>query len=217
MAECTACSGSNGATSGGGKTSDSVSAQDIADNLRSASTGPAGLEVDRYAAHVDAAMDAAKAGVHPGVSAADIEAAAMAGLNPRQQGQFQQALDTYRDSAFTTLSQEIAISAPFDLPFGDPYKAIGVNLQGLAVNANGDVIADLPAQSFFEPPLTPYEQAQAQKRADAMRNMELITSGPFSGLFAAGGVAFGAEQRTIEGLAKVGEIVDGLTSPLSPG
>lgn len=217
MAECASCSSSNSTNNSNHSNDTDLSANDIASNLRDASTGPAGLEVDRYAAHIDAAMDAAAAGIHPGISAADIEAAAMAELTPRQQGQFQQAIDGFRDSAFMTVSQQITMNAPFDRAYTDPYNAIGVNAQGLAINANGEVIADLPAQSFWEAPPTPFEQAQAQQRADGMRNLELMTSGPFSGLFAAGGVIFGAEQRTIKGLAKVGEIVDGLTSPLSPG
>jgi hypothetical protein len=214
---CTSCSASNGTQTGGGSSDTRVSGSDIASNLRDASTGPAGLEVDRYAAKVDAAMDAARSGLHPGVSPSDIEAAAMAQLSPREQGQFQRALDTFRDSPFVTAAQDIAMNAPFDRAFGDPYRAAGVNLQGQAVNANGQVIADLPAQTFFEAPLTQYQQNRLQQKADAMRNMELITSGPFSGLFASVGVAVGAEQHTIEGLAQVGQIVDGLTTPLSPG
>lgn len=216
MAECTACSGSNGVNGGAGSSNDSLSAQDIADNLRDASTGPAGLEVDRYAANVDAAMDHAAAGVHTGVSPADIEAAAMSQLNPRQQGQFQQAIDEYRSSAFTSVEQQFSMNAPFDRAFTDPYNAVGVNAQGQAINSCGQVVADLPAQSFWTAGPTAFEQAQAQQKADAMRNLELITSGPFSGLFAAGGVAVGAEQQTIEGLAQVGQIVDGLTSHLGP-
>lgn len=217
MAGCTGCSASNGPSGGASSLAESVSAKDVASNLRDASTGPAGLEVDRFAAHVDAAMDNARAGMLGDISPADIEAAAMAQLGPREQGQFQRALDAYRSSPMTTISQEIAMNAPFGLAFDDPYRAIGVNAQGLAINGNGQVIADLPAQTFFEAPLTPYEQAQLQKRIDGMRNLELITSGPFSGLFATAGVMFGAEQRTIEGLAQLGQIVDGLTSPLSPG
>ena len=217
MAECSGCSASNGANGGADARSDSLSANDVASNLRDASTGPAGLEVDRYAAHIDAAMDSARSGMLGDITAAEIEAAAMAQLSPREQGQFQSALDAYRDSPMTTLSQQIAMNAPFCLAYTYPYNAIGVNAQGQAINANGQVIADLPAQTFFEAPPTPYEQAQMQQRADAMRNLELMTSGPFSGLFAAGGVIFGAEQRTIEGLSNVGRIIDGLTTPLSPG
>lgn len=219
MAECSGCSGSNGANgaNGAGQNETGLSASDVADNLRDAATGPAGLDVDRYAAHVDAAMDAARAGMLGDISAADIEAAAMDQLNPRQQGQFQNALDAYRDSPFTTLSQQITMDAPFDLAYTDRYNPVGVNAQGHPINSCGEVISDLPAQSFWEAGPTPFEQQQMQQRADAMRNLELMTSGPFSGLFAAGGVIFGAEQRTIEGLSNVGRIIDGLTTPLSPG
>lgn len=219
MAECSGCSASNGANgaNGAGGNDNDISARDIADNLRDASTGPAGLDVDRYAAHIDAAMDAARAGLRGDISPADIEAAAMEQLGPREQGQFQSALDAYRDSPTTTLSQQIAINAPFDLAYTDPYNAVAVNAQGHAINSCGEVIADLPAQSFWEAGPTTYEQQQMQQRADAMRNLELMTSGPFSGLFAAGGVIFGAEQRTIEGLSNVGRMIDGFTTPLSPG
>lgn len=208
-------SGANGSANSG--SNDGISADQIAENLAGHSTGPAGLEVDRYAASVDAAMDAANAGMHPGTTAAEIEAAAMAQLGPRQQAQFQRAIEPYRSSPSTALTQQIAMNAPFDRAYTDPYNAIGVNVDGQPINANGEVIADLPAQTFVEAGPTPFEQAQAQQRANGMRNVELITSGPFSGLFAAGGVIFGAEQRTIEGLAQTGQILDGLTTHMAPG
>ncbi|MDY7098761.1 MAG: hypothetical protein SXU28_11535 [Pseudomonadota bacterium] len=218
MAECTSCSGNDGATQAGASSNgiDGPSASEIASNLADASTGPAGLEVDRFAAHVDAAMDAVRAGLHQNVSAADIEAAAMARLGPREAAQFQQALGGYRSSPAITPSQSIAMNAPFSPAYTDRYNAVGLNDQGHAINSCGEVINDLPAQTYFEAGPTPYQQAQAQQRADAMRNIELITSGPFSGLFAAGGVIFGAEQRTIEGLAQVGQMIDGFTEPLGP-
>ena len=216
MAECTGCSGSQGPSQTAGGSDDSPSASDIASNLADVSTGPNGLEPERYAAHVDAAMDAARSGMHPGVTPADIEAAALTHMTPRQEGQFHQAMEAYRSDPFTSASQTIAMNAPFAPAYTDPYNPVGTNAQGQAINSCGHVIADLPSQTFIEAGPTPFEQYQAQQRANAMRNVELITNGPFEGLFAAGGVIFGAEQRTIEGLALTGRMVDGFTEPLGP-
>ncbi len=216
MAECTGCSGSNGpdqSSLGGAGDNDGPSASDVASNLAEASTGPAGLEPDRYAAHVDAAMDAARAGYLGDVNPADIETAAMAQMNPREQGQFQQAMDSYRTDLFTSASQQVAMTAPFDQPYTSPFNAVAVNAQGQPINSCGHVV---PEQTYVSAP-DPFAQYQAEQREIALENIDRIRGGAISGLATSIAVGLGADQRTIEQVHSVGVILDGLTAPLGPG
>ncbi len=201
-----------------GSGSDGISAAEMANNLIGSSTGPAGLETDRLAASVDMAMQGISDGTYQGTgltdgfSAADLEAAVMSQLGPRQQGQFQSSLDTYKASPFTTAAQQLAVDLPLRQPTGQPGMNTAQDPYGT------EVPSELPQFTMSSTDTAAYRFAemQRQQRADGMRQVELITSGPFSGLFAAGGVIAGAEMHTIEGLALVGEMADGFTAPLSP-
>lgn len=219
MAECTGCSGAHGPATASHGGNDGPSASDIASNLADASTGPNGLEPDRYAAHIDAAMDSVRAGAFPGIDPADIETAAMGHMNSREQGQFQRALDTYRASPFTSASQDIAMSAPFQRAYTDPYNAIGLNQQGQPINANGQVIADLPAQTFASSTTSfeyQFAMQERQRQQTALENIDRIRGGPISGLATSVAISLGADQRTIELVHGLGQTVDGLTTTLAP-
>ncbi len=214
--------GNNGVSGVGagqsGSGSDGISAAEMASNLIGSSTGPAGLETDRLAASVDMAMQSISAGTYQGTgmtdgfSAADLQAAVMSQLGPRQQGQFQSSLDTYKASPFTTAAQQLAVDLPLRQPTGQPGMNTAQDPYGT------EVPTELPqfTMSSTDTAAHRFAELQRQQRADGMRQVELITSGPFSGLFAAGGVIAGAEMHTIEGLAKLGEMADGFTTPLSP-
>ncbi len=205
----------SGINGGSGTTgSEGISAQEMANHLIGASTGPAGLETNRLAASVDMAMQSISDGTYQGTgltdgfSAAELEAAVMSQLSPRQQGQFQSSLDTYQASPFTTAAQQLAVDLPFRQPTGQP----GMNT---AQNPHGtEVPSELP--QFTMSAYTEFDRAQAQARQDAWDNLGRMTSGPFSGLFSSIAVGMGAEQHIIEGMHLTGQMVDGFTAPLSP-
>ncbi len=198
-----------------GSGSDGISAAEMANNLIGSSTGPAGLETDRLAASVDMAMQSISDGTYQGTgltdgfSAADLEAAVMSQLGPRQQGQFQSSLDTYKASPFTTAAQQLAVDLPFRQPTGQPGMNTAQDPYGT------EVPSELP--QFTMSAYTDFDRAQAQARQDAWDNIGRITGGPISGLATSIAVIAGADQRTIELVHGLGLTVDGLTAPLGPG
>lgn len=201
-----------------GSNSDAVSAAEMARDLINDSTGPLGVDTDRLAANVDFAMRSMPSeisvtmGLSRGVSASALESAVIAQLGAREQGQLQASLDRYSSNLSVGPAQRLAMDAPFRVPTGQPGMNTAQDPYGT------EVPSEYPRFSMSSTDTAAYRlaEAQRQQRADGMRQVELITSGPFSGLFAAGGVIAGAEMHTIEGLAKVGEMVDGFTAPWSP-